>query len=167
MIKQLLLSLIFASGLSQLCLAQEVKTVNINGEEVKVYENFLLVHNAGAEKLNADKGIKNSPDTITSLKSNITAVKASGNDGSNIALVIPENKWPYVIKAGIHYKCKKDVADCIPARINAQRIGTSNLYKAEANNFDQWLRVMTVLRESSNVTKILPGYDYGTKKVIK
>lgn len=167
MIKKIILSVLLSSGLSLQCYAQEVKTHTVNGQEANIYENFQLKKSNGDQSLKSDLSSENRT-VIASLMNDIQAVQADKNDSSNIALVVPaDNQPPYVIKTGIYYKCRKNSSNCIPSGIVAKQLGTSRLYKAEAYTFAEWTRVMDILKQSSEITKIMPEYDYGTVNVLK
>ncbi len=164
--KSLLLGLTVAA-LSTAAIADENLKIEMNGQKVTVYENFAI-----EAKDEAVKNVTNSEDSanaeVIADLGEFQAVNASGNDGSNIALIVSDDKdaRTYAITSEIRYVCNANTSNCMPDGIQAERIGNTDIYKIEVSNFNEWQATMKILKNSEAVKKIFPGYNYGKKNVI-
>lgn len=166
--KSLLIGLTFAS-LSVVATANENQKIVLDGNEVTIYENFAIQDKVTKSNDETQSTNAINPEVIASLGEDLQAIKANGNDGNNIALVVAkdQNLPSYAINSEIRYVCKSDANNCIPDGIEAERIGNSNIYKITVSNFAEWQTTINLLKSTSSVKKVYPSYNYGHKNTIK
>lgn len=151
MIKQLFVTISLASIFS-IAFAQE----NI------ITENFSVVKNPSNQNLNLSSN-NTSKQTISEndVIGNLGEFQVVQGEKSedDLAFVISDDGYNYIIKSAITIKCKKNIK-CVPTEFNPSQV-FGDIYEIKVASYNEWKQAMDSLKSLDTVKKVSATTNYG------